>query len=97
MKRSCGVTVALLQLAPHCAALAQVATGNIRGTVMDASEAIIASAKVTLVNANTGLRRTVATNENGDFNAPRCRLEIIRSTPRYPASREKLSPESTCR
>jgi hypothetical protein len=69
MKRSCSVPVALLLLAAHSAALAQVATGNIRGTVIDASEAIIAGAKVTLVNANTGLRRTVATNEKGDFSA----------------------------
>src|SRR5262249_42645355 len=57
-------------LSIHWAAHAQVATGNIRGTVMDATEAIIANAKVTLVNVNTGLQRIVTTNDSGDFNAP---------------------------
>src|SRR5438105_3950113 len=86
MNRSCRVPVALLLLAAHNAALAQVATGNIRGTVMDASEAIVANAKVTLVNANTGLQRTVTTNEKGDFNAPSMPLgdyQIIAEVPGF--------------
>src|SRR5712664_290262 len=80
------VRIALLLLAAHHAALAQVATGNIRGTVMDASEAIIAGAKVTLVNANTGLQRTITTNEKGDFNAPSMPLgdyQIIAAVPGF--------------
>jgi Carboxypeptidase regulatory-like domain len=51
-------------------AIAQVATGNIRGVVVDSTEAVIPSAKVTLTNSGTGLQRIVTTNENGDFNAP---------------------------
>ena len=49
---------------------AQVATGNIRGVVVDSSEAVIPSAKVTITNSGTGLQRVVTTNESGDFNAP---------------------------
>lgn len=49
---------------------AQVATGNIRGTVTDATDAVIANAKVTLIHTSTSQQRTVETNESGDFNAP---------------------------
>jgi len=51
-------------------ATAQVATGNIRGVVVDSTEAVIPSAKVTLTNSGTGLQHIVTTNESGDFNAP---------------------------
>ena len=49
---------------------AQVATGNIRGTVTDTTEGVIPKVTITLINASTGLRRVVTTNEQGDFNAP---------------------------
>ena len=49
---------------------AQVSTGNIRGVVVDATDAVIPRAKVTLTHSGTGLQRIVATNESGDFNAP---------------------------
>jgi len=52
------------------AAFGQVATGNIRGTVVDSSEGVIANVTITLINVNTGARRVVTTNANGDFNAP---------------------------
>src|SRR5260370_39446968 len=73
-KRSASFLVAL-SLGAALAALpvrlaAQVATGNIRGVVMDSTDAVIPSAKVTLTNSGTGLQRVVATNESGDFNAP---------------------------
>ena len=48
----------------------QAATGNIRGTVVDSSEAVIPRVTITLSNVSTGLRRTVVTNERGDFDAP---------------------------
>ncbi len=55
----------------HTALLtAQVATGNIRGTVADSSEGVIPNVRVTLTNINTGFTRTVTTNDRGDFNAP---------------------------
>src|SRR5215467_3164272 len=49
---------------------AQVATGNIRGTVLDASEAVIPNAVVVLTNISTGFTRSVTCNERGDFDAP---------------------------
>jgi hypothetical protein len=49
---------------------AQVATGNIRGTVLDASEAVIPNAIVVLTNISTGFTRSVTCNERGDFDAP---------------------------
>ena len=49
---------------------AQVATGNIRGTVVDSSGGVIPNCSITIVNQNTGVRRNLKTNESGDFNAP---------------------------
>ena len=50
--RSIAMT-ALLLLAAHSSALAQVANGNIRGTVLDPSEAVIPGAAITLTNTST--------------------------------------------
>jgi hypothetical protein len=46
-------------------ALGQVEQGNITGTVTDESGAVIPGAKVTVTNANTGVRTTTRTNESG--------------------------------
>jgi hypothetical protein len=51
-------------------AVAQVTTGNIRGTVVDTSEGGIGSVIVTLTNVQIGSQRVVTTNGVGDFNAP---------------------------
>lgn len=63
----CAAILAMLSLAPLCA---QVATGNIRGTVSDATGAVLPNCSVLILNTQTGFQRTVATNEQGDFNAP---------------------------
>src|SRR6476619_68369 len=52
------------------AALAQVATGNVRGTVSDITGGVLPNCSVLIVNTKTGFQRTVTTNEHGDFNAP---------------------------
>ena len=70
MKGLSAVAFAAAFLIAHEGCLAQVATGNIRGTVMDSTEAVIANAKIILINVNTSVQRTVISNENGDFNAP---------------------------
>jgi len=62
------LTIVLLLAA--AALPAQVATGNIRGTVLDASGAVIPDALVVLTNTDTGLSRTVKTNARGEFGAP---------------------------
>lgn len=63
--------VFLAAISFHCAVLlGQVATGNIRGTVADTTDAVIPNVKVTLTNTGTGAQRVVTTNDSGDFNAP---------------------------
>ena len=61
--------VVALSLLPH-AAFAQAVSGTIIGTVTDSSGAVMANAKVTVVNEGTGLTRTVVADANGDFTAP---------------------------
>jgi outer membrane receptor protein involved in Fe transport len=47
--------------------LAQTFRGGIQGTVTDASGAAVSGAEVTVKSADTGLTRTVATNDQGDY------------------------------
>ena len=49
---------------------AQVATGNIRGSVSDSTGGVLPNCSVTITHTGTGLVRKVSTNEQGDFNAP---------------------------
>jgi hypothetical protein len=62
----------LLALIVTCAgpADAQVTSGSITGTVKDTSGAVIPGATVTVLNAATGVTRTVSTNEVGAFALP---------------------------
>jgi len=50
--------------------MAQSERGSIRGTVEDASGAVIAGATVTAINAGTGVRTSTKTAEAGNFNIP---------------------------
>ena len=50
--------------------LAQLPTGTILGTVRDASGASVPGATVTVQNTDTGLVRTVMTDNSGAYNAP---------------------------
>jgi Carboxypeptidase regulatory-like domain len=49
---------------------AQAVTGNISGTVTDASGAVIAGAQVVVTNTATGVSQTLASNDQGRYNAP---------------------------
>jgi hypothetical protein len=49
-------------------------TGDVQGTVTDASGARVADAKVTIRNLGTGATRTVTTGLGGEFSVPQ--LEI---------------------
>ena len=60
MKRLCLSIVPLLLLAFTLPGFAQTVTGAVRGTVTDATGAIVAGATVTATNAATGVK-TVAT------------------------------------
>ena len=61
------VIIAALTAAICCA---QVATGNLRGTVSDSTGGVLPNCSVTITHIDTGLVRKVYTNERGDFNAP---------------------------
>ena len=51
-------------------AFAQLTTGTISGTVIDSTKASVPGVTVTIENINTGLNRTVFTNERGFYEAP---------------------------
>lgn len=58
-----------LLLAALClTSFAQTITGSIVGTVLDASGAAVANAEVAVLQEATGLKRSVRTDERGDFN-----------------------------
>ena len=48
---------------------AQTTTGTIVGRVIDPSGAVVAGVAVTVINEETGLRRSVSTNSQGDYTA----------------------------
>src|SRR3989475_8712813 len=53
-----------------CLALAQGSTAAISGVVRDATGAVVPGASVTAKHIESGLTRTVGTNENGDYKMP---------------------------
>src|SRR5271170_5332441 len=54
-------------------ALAQTETGQISGTIKDASGAVVSGAKVTVTSLGTGLTRDTTTNPAGIFTIPSLR------------------------
>src|SRR3954453_10151271 len=54
----------------HVSAFAQAVTGTILGFVSDASGAVVANAKVTIAEVNTGVSRTPETNGSGNYTFP---------------------------
>ncbi len=61
------VLAGVLLLCAPVAVWAQAVTGTILGTVKDPSGAVVANATVTITNVNTGLVRTVATDNTGGY------------------------------
>src|SRR5437879_13903203 len=53
---------------------AQVTTGTISGVVQDSSGAVIPGVSVTARNLDTGIDRTVTTDEGGRYTAPNLTL-----------------------
>jgi hypothetical protein len=64
----CGVLALLLGAA--VASWGQTATGQITGTVKDASGAVMTKVKITVTNQLTGLTRDTLTSEAGDYVVP---------------------------
>jgi len=62
--------VAFLLILSVASCLAQVATGNLRGTVVDSTGAVLPACSVLIANTQTGFQRMLTTNDRGDFNAP---------------------------
>jgi hypothetical protein len=62
------LTVLTALLPRHAAA--QAVSGTIIGTVTDSSGAVISGAKVSVVNEETGLTRTLTSDAHGEFQAP---------------------------
>ena len=54
--------------------LAQGTTGTISGVVRDATSAVIPGATVTVMNVDTGITRTVSTDDRGRYHAPNLTL-----------------------
>src|SRR5436189_293371 len=50
-----------------CGLHAQVTTAMLRGTVLDPSSAPVPDAQIKATNVDTGLTRSVLTNETGDY------------------------------
>lgn len=69
--RLASILVALLVcLAASSATLAQVAGGNVTGTVLDPSGGVVPNASVTVLNPATGVSRSLTTNDAGVYSAP---------------------------
>lgn len=66
----CALAGALLCAISALIVHAQAVTGNISGTVTDASGAVIAGASVVVTNTATGVNLTLTTNDQGRYNAP---------------------------
>lgn len=69
-------------------ALAQITTGQIQGTVLDAQGASIPGARIGILNDRTGQTASVESGENG--------LYLVRSLPigRYTVAAEQLWPDT---
>lgn len=81
------VTMAVLSfLCVTPPARAQVISGNIAGTVVDKTGAVVANATVTVTNIATGFSKTLTTNENGEVlfvNLPTGAYTVSASAPGF--------------
>jgi hypothetical protein len=69
---------------------AQSATGNIQGTVVDSSGAVLPGATVKLTNTATGFSRVVTTNERGDYQAPLMPLGVYEISAEFSGFQTKI-------
>ncbi len=63
----CLASLAMMLVAPRVAAQAQAGTGQVVGTVYDASRSVVAQASVTLSAKDTGLQREEKTDQEGGY------------------------------
>ena len=67
MRRNLAKLALFLAVQTFQTAWPQAVTGSIFGSVSDDSGAVVASARLTLVNAGTGAQRAIVTNDAGQF------------------------------
>ena len=79
------------------AVLAQTPTGQISGRVTDASGAVLPGVDVTFTQTDTGLVRSVVTNETGQYIVPSLPSVPTGSKSRCRASARSSSRTSSCR
>ena len=65
-----GLAVFVLGIIFTCAAVGQVTTGTILGTVHDSTGAVVPEATITISDTTKGTVSQYKTDANGDFNAP---------------------------
>src|SRR6266511_3560851 len=65
--RFCALLIIILTLAIMVFAQSQATTGNIEGRVLDPKEAVVPGATVSATNQQTGLQKTITTNDQGVF------------------------------
>ena len=75
-----GLLGAVFILGTSASAFAQTTTGNINGTVTDASGAVLPGVAVTANCAATGLTRTVATDAQGAYSLPNLPICVYKLT-----------------
>src|SRR5213593_3020817 len=85
--RKPSVFVALFIVLLATPAWAQRTTGAIRGTVRDATQAVLPGATVTVVNEDTGLTRTVVTNSDGAYSLSELPVGRYKVTAELPGSK----------
>ena len=64
----------------HSSAWAQVSTGTVSGTVSDSTGAVVPGAMVAIRSAETGMTRSVTTDDSGRYRAPQLGLGIYEIT-----------------
>ncbi len=70
MKRDRTIVIFCVCLLLVTAAIAQVNTGRVNGTVMDNTGAVVANALVSVTNPDTGITQTTKTNNVGEYSFP---------------------------
>jgi len=71
MQGLCSIcTIILLAAFSAGTAFSQAVSATLLGTVTDASGAVVANAKVTLTETNTGVNRSTITNQSGNYTYP---------------------------
>src|SRR5689334_21161463 len=71
-------------------AFSQLVSATIVGSVTDASGAVVANAKITLTETNTGVDRTSVSNESGNFTYPNLPPGRYRFTVEMPGFKKEV-------